>query len=108
MALSVFVLIICAQLPIGAERDPHRPPCETTRCRQIKSFLKAHYCGESAFGNGPEDGCEIRVPSIVPAGMQVVAQLKCDWDDKKNEQVCQQRGQVPAALRTIVAQEMRR
>ena len=27
----------------------------TTQCTQIKSYLKAHYCGESPYGNGPDD-----------------------------------------------------
>jgi hypothetical protein len=108
IATLAFILIICLQLPIAAERDPHRPPCKTTRCLQIKSFLKAHYCGESPYGEGPDDGCEIRIPPTPFPEMQVVAELKCDWDDKRDEQVCQQRGQAPAAIRTIVIREMRR
>jgi hypothetical protein len=36
-----------------AEADPHRPSCTSASCRMIRSFLKAHYCGESPFGNGP-------------------------------------------------------
>lgn len=107
-AVSGAALVIFAQLIAAAERDPHRPACQTTRCSQIKSFLRAHYCGESPFGNGPEDGCEILRPEAVLADLQVIALWSCDWDEQKREQVCRQQGHPPTVVRTIVAREMLR
>jgi hypothetical protein len=107
MALAS-VLVVFAQVISGAERDPHRPVCATTRCTQIKSYVKAHYCGESPYGNGPDDGCEIVRPKAAQADLEVVAQWSCDWDEQKRERTCRQQGRPPAPIRTIIAREMRR
>ena len=59
-----------------AEKDTHRPTCISDRCRKIKSFLKRNYCGESPFGNGPDDGCEITRIEKPQAHVNVLADYK--------------------------------
>lgn len=87
-------------------RDLHRPPCATTECRTIKAFLKQHYCGESPFGNGPADGCDIRAHDKFGAP-KVKAEPQCEWDDD-DRSVCRQNGDVPPELRAAAIREMRR
>jgi hypothetical protein len=84
-----------------SEKDPNRPPCNTSRCQKIKAFLKAHYCGESPFGNGPDDGCDTRLQKPGP-GTKVIADFICRWTSK-----CQQEGQPSPEIRRILIGEMR-
>lgn len=107
-AVLAAVLVVYAPLIGAAEPDPHRPVCATARCTQIKSYLKIHYCGESPYGNGPDDGCEIVRPRAAQADVEVVAEWSCDWDDQTRERTCRQQGQASAPIRTIVDREMRR
>jgi hypothetical protein len=74
----------------------------------IKSFLKAHYCGESPAGNGPDDGCEITRPKNPRSGVKVLADFSCEWDEKEGKSICHQHGQPPSGIRTILVHEMRR
>jgi hypothetical protein len=60
-----------------AEKGPHRPDCGSARCRKIKQFLKDHHCGESPFGNGPDDGCDARGPKKRGLGTKVKADFVC-------------------------------
>ena len=101
-------LVISSQFISGAERDPHRPVCKTNECMQIKSYLQEHYCGESPYGNGPDDGCEIVSRKSPQAGVEVIAQWKCDWNAQKSDLVCRQEGEPPASIRPIIAREMHR
>ena len=103
-----------AQTAIGvqnvgrAEADPHRPSCNSASCRKIRSFLKAHYCGESPFGNGPEDSCDVKDPKPDKTGIDVIAHFDCQWSETKREIVCQQHGQPPLEVRGTLIRELRR
>ena len=90
------------------EKDPHRPPCNSVPCRKIKSFLKAHYCGASPFANGPDDGCDTRVPKKLSAGIKVIADFGCEWDELHENAKCEQRGQPSSETRSILLREMQR
>lgn len=110
-AATVAQPAVAANTPSGTdaqepEDDPHRPACTTTECRKIKRFLKHHYCGESPFGNGPEDGCEIRPPKAPSAGVRVLAGFDCKWVEGIRR--CQQNRQPSPELRNILLGELRR
>ena len=89
-----------------AEKDPHRPVCTSASCRKIKSFLKTHYCGESPYGNGPEDGCLISRPKKLGSGIKITADFVCKW--RTTEENCQQHGQPSPEVRSILSREMRK
>jgi len=115
LPLSPVLLVIPLLLGSRAERaiagrkegapDPHRPPCVTAECRAIKSFLKQHYCGESPFGNGPADGCDIRAHKRF-GSPQIKAEPQCEWDDDGRSK-CRQNGEVQPELRAITIRQMR-
>ena len=90
------------------EKDPHRPPCTSPWCRKVRQFLKDHYCGESPFGNGPDDGCDIRGSKKLVAGTTLTADYVCNWNDADATSKCQQHGQPSPAARDILLREMRR
>jgi len=98
------LLVIGGQVKGQEEKDPHRPPCTSAGCRKVKSFLKAHYCGEPE-GNGPDDGCGIRFPKK-RLGVKVTADFNCKWIDGVRK--CQQQGQPSAELHDILVGELRR
>jgi hypothetical protein len=102
----ILLLTVGGQLKGQPEKDPHRPACTSAGCRRIKSFLKAHYCGESPYGNGPDDGCEIRSPKKLGTGFKVTAGFDCKWVD--GAQNCQQRGQPSSEVRSILISELRK
>jgi hypothetical protein len=104
--LSLFVLSALASVQTG--RDPHRPACVDSHCRKVKSFLKAHYCGASPFGNGPDDGCEIKRVAKPGTGVEVLADYKCEWSESKQAAQCEQHGQPSTAVRNILTDELRR
>ena len=89
------------------EKDPHRPPCTSARCRQIKSFLKSHYCGKSPFGNGPDDSCDTRVSKHPVRDTEVTADYACEWNESSKTSECKQRRQLASKDRNIVLREMR-
>src|SRR2546423_377779 len=107
---SVLMLlsITAAQLKGQSEKDPHRPPCTSPRCRKIKSFLKRHYCGQSPFGNGPDDGCDTRGRKKLATGIKVIADFHCKWSETERKSKCQQRGHPSPEIRSILVREMRR
>jgi hypothetical protein len=90
------------------EKDLHRPQCTSAQCRQIETFVKAHYCGESPFGNGPDDGCLIKLPKKPRAEINVIADFKCGWSERKQAAQCQRRGQPSPVVRDILVRELRR
>lgn len=104
IAAMMALLLVSAHARGQAQEDPHRPACTGTRCRKIKAFVKAHYCGESPFGNGPEDGCELKAPRPPRPGIDVLADYRCDYADYK----CRQRGQPSSAMRETLNRELRR
>jgi hypothetical protein len=73
IASLLLALIAGTQVAAQSGQDPHRPACTTARCRKIESFLKKNYCGESPFGNGPDDGCEIKAIRKPQIGVDVIA-----------------------------------
>ncbi len=91
-----------------AESDPHRPACRTAHCRQIEAFLKAHYCGESPYGNGPENGCQIKIPKKPRPSIDVMADINCDWVDSEGLSRCRQLGQPSERVRGILIRNMQR
>jgi hypothetical protein len=104
--LSLFVLSALAS--VQAERDPHRPACVDAHCRRVKSFLKAHYCGESPFGNGPDDGCEIKRGEKPRTAVEVLADYKCEWSESKQAAQCGQHGRPSTVVRNILTDELHR
>jgi len=108
MRLTLSILITGMLLSLVGDAqtavDPHRPACTNPRCRKIKTFLQAHYCGQSPAGNGPDDGCEIRVPKK-RLNVKVTAAFDCKWVDRVRN--CQQRGQPSSQLRGILVGELR-
>lgn len=96
-------------LSTQTEEDAHRPACTHASCQKIIAFLKKHYCGESPFGNGPDDGCELRVVGRKPgANVNALANYECDWNEKKEEFECHQKGQPPSTVRSILMRELQR
>lgn len=90
------------------KKDPNRPVCTTDGCRKAKAFVKAHYCGESPAGNGPDDSCEIKMPKTPSLGVKVVADYTCAWNDLKQQADCEQHGQPSPAVRGILMAELHR
>lgn len=108
IAALISVFVVSALAKAQAEKDPHRPACADAHCRKVKSFLKAHYCGESPFGNGPDDGCEIKRPRKPRTGVDVIADYNCEWSESKQAVQCEQRGQPSPVVRNILIGELQR
>jgi hypothetical protein len=108
--VSAAALIFAGVVSVTAqtEKDQRRPPCTSAACTKIKSYLKAHYCGESPFGNGPPDGCAILLPKEPRTGLDVTADFTCEWSESKRGSQCQQHGQPSPLVRGILARELRR
>lgn len=85
------------------EPDPHRPPCNSSQCHKVKSFVKSHYCG-APEGNGPDDSCEIQQPKK-RLKVKVTASYDCKWVDGVRN--CKQQGEPTAALRGILVGELK-
>jgi hypothetical protein len=108
MAGLMLALVAGVQLKAAAESDPHRPACVDAKCRKIMSFLKAHYCGESPYGVGPEGGCQIKSPKGPRPGVDVVADFGCEWSDAKRAIECKERGELSSSVRSLLINELRR
>jgi hypothetical protein len=108
IAALMSFFVVGLQATAQAEKDPHRPACTNARCRKIKSFLKAHYCGESPFGNGPDDGCELKRPEKPGTGINVMADFSCKWNESKQAAQCEQHGEPSSVIRSILIRELRR
>jgi hypothetical protein len=102
-----FLLMLVWQTVGLAQQDRHRPPCNSTRCKTIERFLKQHYCGQSPYGNGPDNGCAILDPKPGKA-VDVIADFECHWSQAQDKSVCQRHGKPPATIRTSVVHELRR
>jgi hypothetical protein len=92
----------------AARKDPHRPACVNARCRKIKKFLKAHYCGESPAGNGPDDGCELRSPQKRTLAAKVIADFDCAWIESEAKSKCHQKTPPALAIRSMLIRELQR
>lgn len=108
LVVLVVLLSICIQANAQSETDSNRPPCTTARCEKIQAYVKAHYCGHSPAGNGPDNGCELLPPKTQPAGVEVLANYHCSYNDETNQQHCVQSGQVPPAILSILINELRK
>ncbi len=108
IAALISVFVVSALAKAQAEKDPRRPACTDAHCRKVKSFLKAHYCGESPFGNGPEDGCEIKTVKKPRTGVDVIADYACEWNESKQAAQCEQHGQPSPVVRNILIGELQR
>ena len=106
IAAFVSVFIASALARAQVEKDPHRPACTDARCRKVRSFLKANYCGASPFGNGPDDGCEIKDQGKPRPGVGVLADYRCEWDQSEQAIQCEQHGEPTPALRKLLVGEL--
>lgn len=89
-----------------ATPDPHRPACHGVDCQRIGTFLKAHYCGTSPFGNGPDDSCDIKGPRPVTSRIDVSAHFRCEWNGTDGQNVCRQFGQPPSEVRATLVRKL--
>jgi hypothetical protein len=106
-ALLIFLSISSAKMHGQSIKDPHRPACADSQCRAIRAFVKGRYCGESPYGNGPDNGCDIRLPKHRLPGTSVTASFDCDWSDSAGKTICQQTGNLSPETRTALIKEMR-
>lgn len=58
------------------------------------------------YGNGPNDGCLIRPPKQLGGGYSVTADFNCKWSEQKPQ--CDQHGQPPSEVRSVLIREMRK
>jgi hypothetical protein len=103
----ILVSIIAPQLHGQRGKDPHRPACTSAPCQKIESFLKAHLCGASPFGNGPQNGCDPRYAKQLITGVNVAAAFDCQTDVTDGRPKCRQRSEPSPAGRSILVREMR-
>ena len=87
-------------------KDPHRPACTDSQCRAVRAFVKAHYCGESPYGNGPDNGCDIRLPKHPLPGTIVIANFDCEWSDSAKKTICRQAGNLSPETKAVLINEM--
>lgn len=116
VAVVVSVFAVAARASAQDEKDPHRPPCASIYCKKIKSFLRKHYCGEAPFGNGPDDGCDIRLKAVPGAdfskkpgpGVNVQAGYRCEWNTSKEEAECKQDREPSPDVHDILISQLRK
>jgi hypothetical protein len=108
VAAGLLLYVAAAQETATEEPDPHRLPCITTQCRKIQAFLKHHYCGESPFGEGSDDSCDLRDQKPPSAAVKIVAAPDCPWNEEKEKPECRQIGEVSSAFRDLLLREMHR
>jgi len=111
LVLIVMLLSISFARAQSAERtepDPHRPACVDAHCFTAKSFVQAHYCGASPFGNGPDDSCEIKKVVKAHADVEVVADFSCGWNDSTHAAECDQRGKPSQVVGDVLIGELHR
>lgn len=104
--VKVATLLLLALLPLSLVAQPHRIRCTSPQCRATRSWVKAHYCGESPYGNGPADSCDIVLPKHLSSGITRIADINCDTYDKANQPICRQTGNPPAAMKAALLEEM--
>jgi hypothetical protein len=105
LAALLFLVVITGTVMAQTEKDPNRPACANAHCRKIKSFLKTHYCGDSPYGNGPDEGCFIKAPKA-RTNVEIVADYQCKRNDTKGTTSCKQQGQPSSETRTILMSEL--
>src|ERR1700731_4079674 len=110
LAAVVMLLFVVAPRLKGQRRkdDPHRPACTSAPCQKTESFLKAHFCGASPFGEGPPNGCDTRSAKQLLTGVNVIAAFDCEWNATDGRPKCRQRSEPSPAIRSMLVREMRR
>ena len=106
-AWLVLLLTVGARAAEPADAGPHRPACTSADCQRIRSFVRAHYCGDSPFGNGPDDSCDIKEPSPAASRIDVIAHFRCEQNGTDGKTVCQQFGQPPFEVRATLVRKLR-
>jgi hypothetical protein len=106
-AVAMLLSIFAPQLNGQRQNDPHRPACTSASCKKIESFLRAHFCGASPAGNGPENGCDTRYSKQLLTGVNVIAAFDCETNPTDGRPKCRQRSQPSPAIRSILLREMR-
>jgi hypothetical protein len=89
------------------DKDPHRPSCTSKRCKQIKLFLKQHYCGEPV-GNGPDDSCDTREVKKPVQTTKITADYECNLNETDGSSKCAQKSEPSSEARALLLREMRR
>ena len=107
LAWVVLLLTVGARATGPADADPHRPTCTSAHCQRIRSFVRAHYCGGSPFGNGPDDSCDIKEPGPDRSRIDVIAHFRCERSGTDGKNVCQQYGQPPSDVRATLVRKLR-
>jgi hypothetical protein len=107
-AVVMLFCIVAPRLDGQRENDPHRPPCTSAACQKIESFLKAHFCGASPFGNGPQNGCDTRYAKQLLTAVNVVAAFDCETNVTNGRPKCRQRSEPSPAVRSILVREIQR
>lgn len=108
LAAVMLLCVVAPRLKGQRDKDPHRPPCTSASCKKIESFVKAHFCGASPFGNGPENSCDTRYSKQLLTGVNVLAAFDCETNETDGRPKCRQRSQPSPAIRSILVREMRR
>jgi hypothetical protein len=88
------------------QQDPHRPRCASASCKKIQAFVKKNYCGDSPFGEGSDDSCDLREAKKPTGDFKVIADYKCEWNETKNESECKRNGEMSAELRSILVKQL--
>ncbi len=105
--LGLLILLTCfAGALAQSTEDPQRPACTNSVCRAARAYIKTHYCGESPYGNGPDDGCDIIPVKHLASGTSPVAHYKCGWDDNTNKPTCKQVGSPPPKYLSALLDKM--
>jgi hypothetical protein len=107
-AVGMLLCVVAPQVKGQPAKDSHRPACTSASCQKIESFLKAHFCGASPFGNGPQNGCDTRAAKQLVTGVKVIAAFDCEWNATDGRPKCRQRIEPPPAIRSLLLREMRR
>jgi hypothetical protein len=105
-SIAVIFALICIGFRASghSQEDPRHPACNDARCKKIQSFLKAHYCGESPFGNGPEESCRIIDPGEIDPSVDRIANY--DSTREREGRVFRQHGEAPSEIRKILIDEL--
>jgi hypothetical protein len=106
--VMMLLCIVAPQLNGQRQNDPHRSACTSASCKKIESFVKAHFCGPSPAGNGPENGCDTRYSKQLLTGVNVLAAFDCETSVTDGRPKCRQRSEPSPTIRSILVREMRR
>src|ERR1035441_6219896 len=95
ITVLIFLFATVATTEGQSQKDPHRPVCIDSQCRAVRTFVRTRYCRESPYGNGPDNGCDIRLPKHPLPETSVIASYDCKWSDSAEKAICRQTGNLP-------------